>query len=407
MVSDIDNIVISIHGASVPIAGSLTIGNVLQVNGASSLTYSAVNLAGGSNYVTGTLPTSNQASQIMLGDITGTTAASVVSSISGTSPIAITPNVLQWAAGATTPTLKQADSVSSTGNDLTIQAQNAGGSNHNGGNLILKSGAQTGSGIPGNVQLQGNSIDIKSNTGSISFATANHGIYLNDYTSGNQGIVFSIFSTASGINNEMFFAGTSAGFIAVDPYTSAASGNGKDLVIQAGLAASGNNNSGNLNLHAGAKTGSGTKGAIRLRINGTTGNSTTTETLLEIAEIASGRRVVSINRDADLTTTEMPTNTGDLVTFIGDASTVPTANAVGGGILYSDSGALKWRGSSGTTTVMGVADLEGFAEGNGHCPVCGTDFAHEWKNDEYGSLTICMSCLAKELGDRPWIVRGK
>src|SRR5579885_1898910 len=40
--------VVNIHGASVPASGSLTTGNVLQVNGSASLTYSAVNLGGGS-----------------------------------------------------------------------------------------------------------------------------------------------------------------------------------------------------------------------------------------------------------------------------------------------------------------------------------------------------------------------
>jgi len=45
--------VINIHGASVPVAGSLTIGNILQVSGTSSLSYSALNLAGGNNFVTG------------------------------------------------------------------------------------------------------------------------------------------------------------------------------------------------------------------------------------------------------------------------------------------------------------------------------------------------------------------
>ena len=45
-----------LDGATVPAAGALTTGNVLQVNGASSLTYAPVNLAGGANYVTGDLP---------------------------------------------------------------------------------------------------------------------------------------------------------------------------------------------------------------------------------------------------------------------------------------------------------------------------------------------------------------
>jgi hypothetical protein len=75
--------VINIHGASVPIAGSLTTGNVLQVTGSSTLGYAAVNLAGGSNFVTGVLPTANQANQTMAGDVTGTTAASVVQQLTG------------------------------------------------------------------------------------------------------------------------------------------------------------------------------------------------------------------------------------------------------------------------------------------------------------------------------------
>jgi hypothetical protein len=73
--------VVNIHGASVPIAGSLTTGNVLQVTGASVLGYAALNLAGGANYVTGSLPTTNQANQSMVGDVSGTTATSQVDKI--------------------------------------------------------------------------------------------------------------------------------------------------------------------------------------------------------------------------------------------------------------------------------------------------------------------------------------
>lgn len=68
--------VINIHGASVPIAGSLTIGNVLQVSGASSLTYAPVNLAGGSNYVSGVLPASNLPN--LSGDVTGPITSNTV-----------------------------------------------------------------------------------------------------------------------------------------------------------------------------------------------------------------------------------------------------------------------------------------------------------------------------------------
>ncbi len=49
----------NINGATVPAGGALTTGNVLQVSGAGALSYGAVNLAGGTNYVTGVLPATN------------------------------------------------------------------------------------------------------------------------------------------------------------------------------------------------------------------------------------------------------------------------------------------------------------------------------------------------------------
>lgn len=41
--------------------------------------------------------------------------------------------------------------------------------------------------------------------------------------------------------------------------------------------------------------------------------------------------------------------------FIANATTVPTGNPTGGGFLYVEGGALKWRGSGGTTTTIGPA----------------------------------------------------
>jgi hypothetical protein len=77
--------VAKINGASVPASGALTTGNGLYVTGTSTLGYSALNLAGGANFVTGLLPAANQASQTMGGDVTGTTAASTVAKIQGVS----------------------------------------------------------------------------------------------------------------------------------------------------------------------------------------------------------------------------------------------------------------------------------------------------------------------------------
>lgn len=69
--------VISLNGIFLP-GGSPTTGNVLQASSSSSLAYGALNLAGGANYVTGALPSGNQVSQTMGGDVTGTTAATTV-----------------------------------------------------------------------------------------------------------------------------------------------------------------------------------------------------------------------------------------------------------------------------------------------------------------------------------------
>ena len=46
---------------------------------------------------------------------------------------------------------------------------------------------------------------------------------------------------------------------------------------------------------------------------------------------------------------------GQRVVFLQNAATVPSTAVTGGGVLYSEAGALKWRGSSGTVTVIAPA----------------------------------------------------
>lgn len=99
----LSQVVEKIHGATVPSAGSLVTGNILQVSGASALSYGPLNLAGGANYVTGTLPAGNQASQSMGGDVTGTTAASTVVKLQGRTVASTAPAdgyLLTWNNGA-------------------------------------------------------------------------------------------------------------------------------------------------------------------------------------------------------------------------------------------------------------------------------------------------------------------
>jgi len=93
--------VLRVNGATVPAAGGLVAGNVLQVSAASALVYAALNLAGGANFVTGNLPIGNIApgtnTQVLVtnatpatawatptGDWTGAVSANVVGRIKGT-----------------------------------------------------------------------------------------------------------------------------------------------------------------------------------------------------------------------------------------------------------------------------------------------------------------------------------
>lgn len=110
--------VINIHGASVPASGSLVTGNVLQVVGSSTLAYAPVDLAGGPNYITGTLPEIFQESQTLGGDLFGSTTLAGVGGIRGNSVTAGGVNTGQVLFGTATntwgPTTISGDVVSSS-----------------------------------------------------------------------------------------------------------------------------------------------------------------------------------------------------------------------------------------------------------------------------------------------------
>lgn len=116
-----------------------------------------------------------------------------------------------------------------------------------------------------------------------------------------------------------------------------------------GTGAPGNNNGGTLILEGGAASGTGLKGGVQICLNGTT------TVQIEAAEVVSGNAVVALVRGSALTSTQMPANTGNGVVYIANAGTAPTANAVSGGILYCEAGALKYRGTGGTITTLGAA----------------------------------------------------
>lgn len=76
--------------------------------------------------------------------------------------------------------------------------------------------------------------------------------------------------------------------------------------------------------------------------------------MVEAATLGStARRVLSLLRGSHVTETQMPANTGDMVVFVADAVTVPTAAPVGGEIIYGEGGQLKCRTAIMVTTLAG------------------------------------------------------
>lgn len=76
-----------------------------------------------------------------------------ITTIRSTSP------TLQWVNTTLNPTITQ-DSSTGAGTTLSLLAQNAGGSNQAGGNLVLGAGIQSGSGTPGYVSFKSGSTEI-------------------------------------------------------------------------------------------------------------------------------------------------------------------------------------------------------------------------------------------------------
>ena len=113
-------------------------------------------------------------------------------------------------------------------------------------------------------------------------------------------------------------------------------GNGADTLISAQGASAINGIGGNLILSSGA--GPNGDGYVRMQVGGQDllvldGYLLNVSIFQEIGSFGSGTHVV----------------------FIANSTATPTANPVGGGILYVENGALKYRGSSGTVTTLGPA----------------------------------------------------
>lgn len=387
-----------INGATVPVSGALTVGNVLQVTGAAALSYGPVNLGGGANFVTGSLPAANQASQTMAGDVTGTTAVNAVATITGSANVVTINNgtaIVHGTNPATTGNVRVKNNYTWNGRnaansaDETLFDWSSAGTNvltlNASGGIVL--GAQTSlnanalvfttgtvrMGInvatTGNFRVQhawnmiGRNSTNASDVTFLDWGTTANSVTLGSSTTtgtnvtaagtgtivlscGAQWRVDNTLGLCSNANNaaSALFGWHSGLTTAPTIRHVAASGSvaGLSMTITAqGGGATGNQNGGPLQLRGGPATGTGLKGGVRLDLNGTT------ETMCEIVEIASGRRVTALNVGANLTATEMPANSGDKVTFVGNAATVPTADPANGFILYATGGSFGVRTTGG------------------------------------------------------------
>lgn len=111
---------------------------------------------------------------------------------------------------------------------------------------------------------------------------------------------------------------------------------GADFFIKAQTATGASKNGGDVVISGGSSGASGLKGGVTLKMD--SGNTT----MLELTEVAAGRRVVSLLNNGPLTTTDMPANTGDLVMYVRDTITPPTVGSPSNGTIVYSSGGQLW-----------------------------------------------------------------
>lgn len=185
--------VAKINSATVPAAGALTTGNVLQVTGVAALSYAAINLAGGANYVTGVLPSANmfQATTGTSGavqlanDLGGTAALPTVVQISGSSGVgSIIPVLgqqLKFDKANASASIMFADrTTAGAGANLILYGQSANTSG-GGGHITMFPGLQAGGGtnVDGAVKVYDTTaVSVLLKVGGVSGSTNRHAVSL-------------------------------------------------------------------------------------------------------------------------------------------------------------------------------------------------------------------------------------
>lgn len=187
-------------------------------------------------------------------------------------------------------------------------------------------------------------------------------------------VVSQVSMSMGGTSRYNFLAGQLQAAISNITYTSTAAAvvlsqsatgttNGNIMHVRAQGTAFATGVGGPLQLEGGKPGAGGSMGPVRMQLNP---DDVAFQTMVEATEIAVGQRVVSLAFGANLTTTQMPANTGDRVVFMADKATIPTADAVGGHVYCSDGGKPFWKfngtslrlnGTSASATAGGGAAL--------------------------------------------------
>lgn len=280
---------------------------------------------------------------------------------------------MQWATGMTA-ILTQASTSGATGADFTINPQQStAATNWSNGNVVVVHNIPGGTGVESYLKgkrssnyiyqlglLSGQSYGALYLGSNVSPAANNHAIasdgtstYVNA-TSGSVQVSVNAIGVAQFTATQMQFGRlvSAPGIGQIGLLT--------DVPVQAltifaqscWTGASTNINGARLQLWGGDAKSDGVTGR-RGGVQATLGNGSSA--LFEIAELVINQRIVALCKGSDVSTSDMPTSSGDLVVFIGNRNTAPTANPSNGFIAYGESGAGKSRGASGTTTTFAPA----------------------------------------------------
>lgn len=107
-----------------------------------------------------------------------------------------------------------------------------------------------------------------------------------------------------------------------------------------------NKNGGNVVVSGGGAGAGGLRGGVSLQIN--------SSNMVQLSEVATNRRVLSLLKTSSVTSSDMPANTGDLVMYVRETATPPTTGVpVNGSILYSYNGNIRIKQPDGIDFAIG------------------------------------------------------